>query len=222
MGNWLSELVQTNRLKSIEEENKRPAPWEGRTRAELIYGRQRNDEEPGWNWDGPPAVAVEAKPDISLTSAPQVQPLKATSPETASIPESAAQLPAVAKKPPFDIDKAVKYLEDNAAGKSTGKCAKSVRRALQHSGFYLPEHPEDAREYGDYLEWGGLSKVDKTNYVPQKGDVAVIQPPVKGEPGHMQMYGGEKWLSDYKQKNSTIIYPSQAYQDAKPKYEIYR
>lgn len=221
MGNWLSELVQTKRLKSIEDESKRPAPWEGRTRAELIYGRQRNDEEPNWNWDGPPAVAVEAKPDIPLTSAHQVQPLKATSPETAPIPESAAQLPVADKKPPFDKDKAVKYLEDNAAGKSTGKCAKSVRRALQHSGFYLPEHPEDAREYGDYLEWGGLSKVDKVEYTPEKGDIAVIQPFKDGDSGHIQMFTGDRWASDWLQ-NPKWFYPGANYRKKVPAYEIYR
>lgn len=54
MGNWLTELVNTDRFKSLEKENARPAPWEGRTRARLIYGRTYNDEEPDWSFGNPP------------------------------------------------------------------------------------------------------------------------------------------------------------------------
>lgn len=211
MENWLSELVRTNRLKSLEGESSRPAPWEGRTRAELIYGRERNDEEPSWNWDGPSAIALEAK----------VEPSSSSSPEVAPAPKPVVAPPAVDKKPAFDKDKAVKYLEENAADDPTGKCAKSVRKALQHAGFNLPEHPEHAKDYGGYLEWGGLSKVDKFEYEPQKGDIAVIQPYETGKSGHIQIFTGERWASDILQ-NPKWFYPGEEYRRKAPQYEIYR
>lgn len=55
---------------------------------------------------------------------------------------------------------------------------------------------------------------------PQSGDVAVIQP-IPGHPdGHMSMYDGKEWISDFKQLHG--LYPSQTYRTAQPSYKIYR
>lgn len=90
MGNWLSELVRTNRLKSLEAESNRPAPWEGRTRAELIYGRERNDEEPYWP-SREPAVMWQSHEDGTHTvrlrdSGPGGQ--ETSSGQTGSVPDA--------------------------------------------------------------------------------------------------------------------------------------
>lgn len=90
MGNWLSELVRTNRLKSLEVESNRPAPWEGRTRAELIYGRERNDEEPFWP-SREPAVMWHSHDDGTHTvrlrdSSPGGQ--ETSSGQTGSVPDA--------------------------------------------------------------------------------------------------------------------------------------
>ena len=52
----------------------------------------------------------------------------------------------------------------------------------------------------------------------QKGDVVVFQP-VKGHPdGHVAMFDGKQWISDYKQDS---IYAASPYKNGAP-YVIYR
>ena len=53
----------------------------------------------------------------------------------------------------------------------------------------------------------------------KKGDVAVIQP-IPGHPhGHMCMYDGDHWVSDFKQRT---LYPGESYRAQKPRYVVYR
>jgi hypothetical protein len=52
------------------------------------------------------------------------------------------------------------------------------------------------------------------------GDVAIVQP-IQGHPhGHIAMYNGAKWVSDFKQ--SLGVYPSASYRRVKPTISIYR
>lgn len=52
------------------------------------------------------------------------------------------------------------------------------------------------------------------------GDVAIIQP-IPGHPhGHMTMYNGSIWISDFKQYNG--LYPGPSYRKHKPVFTIYR
>ena len=54
---------------------------------------------------------------------------------------------------------------------------------------------------------------------PQRGDVVVIQS-IPGHPhGHMAMYDGEHWVSDFKQRT---LYPGDSYRAYKPSYVVYR
>jgi hypothetical protein len=58
------------------------------------------------------------------------------------------------------------------------------------------------------------------NAQPKAGDVAVIQP-IPGHPhGHMAMFNGKKWVSDFKQRYG--YYPSGAYRKLQPSVVIYR
>ena len=53
----------------------------------------------------------------------------------------------------------------------------------------------------------------------EKGDVVVIQG-IPGHPhGHMAMYDGSIWISDFRQPD---LYPGTAYRVARPSYKIYR
>ena len=52
------------------------------------------------------------------------------------------------------------------------------------------------------------------------GDVAIIQP-IAGHPhGHMAMFNGTQWVSDFKQQHG--LYPNTAYRSLKPPFTIYR
>jgi len=99
----------------------------------------------------------------------------------------------------YNIDKAVNYLNDHALDKSSGRCAYYVRQALEAGGINTNPHPVSAKNYGSYLSNWGFSTVSPSNYTPAKGDIGVIQPyPGGGPHGHIQMYNGNIWISDFK------------------------
>ena len=129
----------------------------------------------------------------------------------------------------YDIDKAVEYLQIHAEPASTSKCARYTVNAINKGGGGNVRMA-DAHLMGPNLERGGFSKVNIDYSEAQKGDVAVFQPFYKSQYpglklnkdhpyGHMQMFDGEKWISDFKQSD---FWPGSDYRKAKPKYRIYR
>ena len=70
-----------------------------------------------------------------------------------------------------------------------------------------------------YLENTGFQEVSKKNYVPQKGDVIVIEA-TNGHPhGHTAMYDGSQWVSDFYQRDA---FGSPAYRKPGVEYHYYR
>ena len=66
-----------------------------------------------------------------------------------------------------------------------------------------------------------VAKRTNTEYVPKKGDVAVIQPYPGGDPnGHIAMYDGQSWVSDFKQRD--VWGGPGGYRKNKPTCVIYR
>ena len=129
----------------------------------------------------------------------------------------------------FNIDNAVNWLNNNAHESwkdANGQCAYYVRMALEAGGINTSNHPVPARLYGSYLESWGFSIENSTSYF--KGDIAVIQgypgataDPVTGIPyGHIQMYNGSIWISDFKQNRP--FWPGAKYEYYKPPFDIYR
>ena len=118
----------------------------------------------------------------------------------------------------FDIDAAVKYLDDNAQAKSTGACAAYVRKALEAGGIDTSTRPNYAKDYGSYLEDWGFEQVTTADYI--KGDVAVFQNYEGGSTaGHIQMYNGSKWVSDFTQSD---FWAGPGYRKNQPSYQIFR
>lgn len=117
---------------------------------------------------------------------------------------------------------AIAYIRNHAYpayNKATcGRCARAVRLALTEGGINTDEHPLYAKDYGPYLLQWGFEEVSQENYVPQAGDIRVFQPIVgrNSIAGHIDMYDGNTWYSDYKEKD----YPGPLY--AKASYKIYR
>ncbi|EHC85258.1 putative cytoplasmic protein [Salmonella enterica subsp. enterica serovar Senftenberg str. A4-543] len=55
---------------------------------------------------------------------------------------------------------------------------------------------------------------------PYAGDVIIIQPYAGGNPsGHMAIYDGADWYSDFKQRD---MWAGPGYRAARPSYTIYR
>lgn len=99
----------------------------------------------------------------------------------------------------YNVSKAVEHLVSHAHRKSQGRCAMYVRQALEAGGLNMNGHPSEAYQYVDFLPKVGFYEVDKSGYIPQPGDVIVIQP-VAGHPhGHIAMYSGSNWISDFVQ-----------------------
>jgi hypothetical protein len=117
----------------------------------------------------------------------------------------------------MDIAKSVAYLDAHAQKHSLGRCAEFVRKAVEAGGVHLRRHTS-AKDYGSSLEAVGFEAIDGTSYLA--GDVAIIQP-IPGHPhGHMTMYDGKSWISDFKQLHG--LYPGASYRTIKPPFKVYR
>jgi len=122
----------------------------------------------------------------------------------------------------YDVDKAVLYLTDNAQPKSQGECARYVRHAIQAGGCPTYIHPASAKDYDSFLPKLGFKSVSLTDYKPVKGDVIVIKPPQNQsghEHGHIAMYSGKKWISDFAQRD---MYGGSIYRKKGTEYTLFR
>ena len=92
----------------------------------------------------------------------------------------------------YEIDKAVNCLLSNAKSSSTGRCATHLRLAIKAGGIDITTNPVAAKDYGPYLLKYNFRIVSNTDYLPLKGDIAVIQPYKRGSSyGYITMFDGE-------------------------------
>jgi hypothetical protein len=144
--------------------------------------------------------------------------------------------PADSHQRHLDVDGAVKELHrkvDKIAEEypyGSGHCAQYVREALNTGGGLDIKPPPSsyAKDFGSSLEASGFE--EKINvpqgqsglpegYKPLIGDVAVIQGTTKNPYGHMQMYDGSQWVSDFRQNG---YWPGPQYRIQKPSSVVYR
>lgn len=108
----------------------------------------------------------------------------------------------------LNIAAAIARLNSAALAASAGDCAKYVRLALEAGGINTSIHPIAAADYGLYLTNWGFNAVANQNtassYVPQVGDIVVFDR-VPGHPyGHIAMWNGSNWVSDFKQRSIIV------------------
>ena len=131
---------------------------------------------------------------------------------------------SILTKGKFNVDAAVVYLNGHAyayfiRGKC-GHCAKAVRLALDAGGINTDPHPLSAKNYEPYLKKWGFTEITKTDYIPMKGDIRVFQNYPNGTPhGHIDMYNGENWVSDFIEKGN---WPGNNYQKYNTPFSIFR
>lgn len=131
----------------------------------------------------------------------------------------------------WDVNKAVEHLNKNAEQASTDYCARYVKNAISAGGD-IKAWPSiiSAKDYGNALLDRGF-QVLPPDSIFSTGDVAIIQGikktdfPVgeikKDHPhGHIAMFNGQQWVSDFKQDNG--YYPGNDYHKAKPACVFYR
>lgn len=111
----------------------------------------------------------------------------------------------------FDNEKAATYVTQHSLSKSHNCCAWYVMKALWVGGkpcIILP-----AFAYSNYLPALGFKEIETKDY--KIGDICVF-PRVKGHIfGHIAMWNGKQWVSDFKQKGIIV---SKAYKE----YKIFR
>ncbi|EMF5693780.1 glucosaminidase domain-containing protein [Enterobacter roggenkampii] len=121
------------------------------------------------------------------------------------------------------IDKKLKYGES--------KCARYVKKALITGGASANNSEiESAKNYGPWLLENNFKIVDNATTVrtdgvftisgQQVGDVVVIQAAPHHVHGHMAMFNGTHWVSDFVQERG--FYPAQIYRDQSIPYALYR
>lgn len=116
--------------------------------------------------------------------------------------------------------KAAKLATQKALGSSSGYCARYVANALQGAGYKFTRQASAFMYHTNKILSGmGFVAIDSTKY--QIGDVAVW--PAHGGPGgggthgHIQIYNGKNWVSDFIQNN---FIPGKHYKSSKP--TVYR
>ena len=110
----------------------------------------------------------------------------------------------------YDIDKAVSHIQSNALSKSNNECAKYVRLAIEAGGLKSNTQPRNALNYFGILKELGFTELKTTTYI--KGDIVVFDGLSGHIYGHIAMWTGTEWISDFKQ-NSIIV--NNAYKDGK-------
>ena len=119
----------------------------------------------------------------------------------------------------WDVTKAVEYLNKHAHKKSLGRCAQYTRQAIEAGGIRLTHHTS-AKDYGNSLVNAGFKEVSENVVAFKPGDVVIIQPIPKHPHGHMAMFNGKFWVSDFLQQHG--FYPGQSYRKLHPTYTVYR
>ncbi len=107
----------------------------------------------------------------------------------------------------------IPIMNNNAHLKSQKDCGKYVRYGLE-AGFRLEKNalkvdsPEAAGDYGTFLENKGFSKITPNTlqpYSPMAGDIMVYNRTLHHQWGHIQMFNGTNWVSDFVQKSSILM-----------------
>ena len=118
----------------------------------------------------------------------------------------------------YNNDKAVDFITSHAETKSKCSCAGYVMRGLWHGGCPVSILVLPAYGYSKILPQMGFHEVSSENYSPQKGDISVLPQNSNHVFGHIAVYNGKQWVSDFKQNN---LLCSKAYR-ANGQYQIFR
>jgi hypothetical protein len=112
------------------------------------------------------------------------------------------------------------WMDAHALSRSSRHCAMYVRLGMEAAGLNTEDRPQsgDAGDYGPFLLRHGAQMVPTDSYAPQVGDVVVFDKTAQHPYGHIEMYDGHQWVSDFMQNSFS------PYRDAisTPPYTIYR
>ena len=102
-----------------------------------------------------------------------------------------------------DAKKAADYARNNANKKSVGYCARYVANVLQNAGFSFTRQPSAYMYHTKgILTQMGFKSIQGGN--PQKGDVYVEEATSTHPDGHIAIYDGNNWVSDFIQNSDHV------------------
>lgn len=116
----------------------------------------------------------------------------------------------------INVSKFSNKLESISARRSTEKCARNVRIALQTAGADVTNHPIAAANWGRTLEKNGYKQIKPAFNNPQKGDIYIIDSTSNHVYGHIAGYTGSEWISDFRQNSYAV------YKEKDVEYHYYR
>ena len=114
-------------------------------------------------------------------------------------------------------ENAAKYATEHAESKSVGLCALYVRKAINAGGIPLYKCGS-AWHYRYVLPILNFHQVGK-DAEREVGDIVVFQPIGGRKYGHIAIWNGTQWVSDFKQRNF-IVHSDYTKEGAE--YRIYR
>jgi len=112
------------------------------------------------------------------------------------------------------------WMDAHALTRSSHHCAMYCRMGMEAAGLSTADRPQtgDAGDYGPFLLRHGAQTVPQDSYVPQVGDVAVFDKTSQHPFGHIEMYDGHHWVSDFMQHSFSPYHDA----NSAPPFTIYR
>ncbi len=141
---------------------------------------------------------------------------------TAQTPVDPARTNATSPLSEGRLDKSelVSWMDAHALGQSSHHCAMYCRMGMEAAGISTRDRPRsgDAGDYGPFLLRHGAQVVSADAYTPQVGDTVVFDKTEQHPYGHIEIFDGHQWVSDFRQHSFS------PYRDASstPPFTIYR
>ena len=112
------------------------------------------------------------------------------------------------------------WMDAHALSRSSHLCAQYCRMGLEAAGLDTSDRPRsgDAGDYGPFLLRHGAEVVSSRDYDPKVGDVVVFDKTAQHPNGHIEMFDGNRWISDFKQHGFSPYSDS----NSTPTFTIYR
>jgi hypothetical protein len=118
------------------------------------------------------------------------------------------------------VHRLIAWLDAHAHLHSAHRCAASVRQAMEAAGISTADRPPsgDAGDYGPFLLRHGAQVISPESYAPEAGDIAVFDRTEAHPAGHIQIFDGQHWVSDFVQH----AFSPYSHQESTPPATVYR
>jgi hypothetical protein len=124
------------------------------------------------------------------------------------VPDNPSTIPDADGQPEIstsvlDKNQLAAWMDAHALARSSHHCAMYCRLGMEAAGLSTQDRPRsgDAGDYGPFLLRHGAQVVAKDSYTPQVGDTVVFDKTAQHPYGHIEMYDGKRWVSDFMQRS---------------------